>query len=127
MAISPIGYTPHFTGKAKTDKGNEYQTTNTGKIVGTTAGTLLGGAHLWRANKMFDKAFKHINEEISEIGPQDADEILKTGKKIGKGICIVGASIGALFFTVIGFFAGKVYDNKQNSKNADAADKDANV
>ena len=125
MAISPIGYTPHFTGTAKTDKGNEYQTTNTGKIVGTGVGAVLGGANIWRSNKLFKKSMDVIKETIKEVGDEDLSNACKGGKKVGKGFLIACATLGALLLTGIGFLAGKVFDNMQNEKSAKAADKNA--
>lgn len=133
MAISPIGYTPHFTGTAKTDKGNEYQTTNTGKIVGTSAGAVLGGANIWRTSKVYNKVFDKsmdavkdsLQDAMKEMGEGEASKLINTGKKFGKGFVIASAAIGALLLTGVGFFAGKVFDNKQNEKSAKAADKNA--
>lgn len=123
MAISPIGYTPNFTGTAKTDKGNEYQTTNTGKIVGTSVGAALGGANIWRSNKLFEKNIDILTKTFKEVGNEDLSKAHNSGKKIGKGFLIAGATLGALLITGVGLLAGKVYDNKQNEKRAEAADK----
>lgn len=123
MAISPIGYTPNFTGTAKTDKGNEYQTTNTGKIVGTSVGAALGAANIWRSNKLWEKNIDILNKTFKQVGNEDLSKALKGGKKIGKGFLIAGATLGALLITGVGLLAGKVYDNKQNEKRAEAADK----
>ena len=125
MAISPIGYAPHFTGTAKTAKGNEYQTTNTGKIVGTSVGATLGAANILRSIKLYDKFIKNIDNTFNEVGDADLTNALKHGNKIGKGFLIAGATIGALLITGVGFFAGKVYDNKQNGKLEKAADQAA--
>lgn len=126
MAISPVGFNPNFTAKAKTEKGNEYETCNTGKAVGTTAGAAIGALNVWRTSKVIDKVIDKATEEalkfIKEETSDGMDDIFKHGKKIGKTVSLVSAAIGGLLLTAVGFITGKVYDNIQNEKREKAAD-----
>ena len=136
MAIRPIGAVPNFTAKAKTEKGNEYETCNTGKIAGGTIGAALGSYNIWSTNKKINIALdqvkdfseqigNEIKEELSQADKQELNQAFTTGKKIGKGVAFTIAGISALILTGIGLLAGKLYDNKQNEKREKAADKAA--
>lgn len=132
MSIKPIGISPNFTGKAKTEKGNEYQTCNTGKFVGGGLGAALGGYNIFRTTKTIDQAMDQVKEFSEQIKDEikaaskeeifDLDRAFNKSKKISKNVAIVIASISALITTGIGVLAGKLYDNKQNEKREIAAD-----
>lgn len=133
MAIRPIGAVPNFTAKAKTEKGNEYETCNTGEIAGGTIGAALGSYNIWSTNKKINIALdqvkdfseqigNEIKEELSQADKQELNQAFTTGKKIGKGVAFTIAGISALILTGIGLLAGKIYDNKQNEKREKAAD-----
>ena len=133
MAIRPIGAVPNFTAKAKTEKGNEYETCNTWKIAGGTIGAALGSYNIWSTNKKINIALdqvkdfseqigNEIKEELSQVDKQELNQAFTTSKKIGKGVAFTIAGISALILTGIGLLAGKIYDNKQNEKREKAAD-----
>ena len=133
MAIRSIGTVPNFTAKVKTEKGNEYETCNTGKIVGGTVGAAFGSYNIWSTNKKINIALdqvkdfseqigNQIQEELSQTDKQELNKAFTKGKKIGKGVAFTIAGISALILTGIGLLAGKIYDNKQNEKREKAAD-----
>ena len=133
MAIRSIGTVPNFTAKVKTEKGTEYETCNTGKIVGGTVGAAFGSYNIWSTNKKINIALdqvkdfseqigNQIQEELSQTDKQELNKAFTKGKKIGKGVAFTIAGISALILTGIGLLAGKIYDNKQNEKREKAAD-----
>lgn len=125
MAIQPIGVQPNFTGKkAVTYKGNEYEKTNNGKLIGTGAGIALSGIMTTCTLKAFNKetvlqTLKNAYEGAKDALPQKSfDEYLKSMKKMSKVSCAVMSGLTVL----LGLGIGALVDKNKNENRAFKAD-----
>lgn len=124
MAIQSIGYQPNFTGKAKTFKGNEYEKTNNGKLIGTGAGVglsaIMSTIHYKNMNKESNIAkLKDVFENMKDGLPMKSfDEYLQYIKKISK----VSAAVMTVLTIGLGLGIGAIIDNKKNNSRAYKAD-----
>ena len=127
MAIQSIGFQPNFTGKAKTYKGNEYEKTNNGKLIGTGAGVVLSGVMGTLSLKNMNKDanitnLKNIYENMKDGLPYKSfDEYLASMKKLNK----IGAAVMTVITIALGLGIGAIIDNNKNNNRAYKADTDA--
>lgn len=124
MAIQSIGYQPNFTGKAQTYKGNEYEKTNNGKLIGTGAGVglsaIMGTINYKSLNKESNIAkLKDVFENLKDGLPMKSfDEYLQYIKKISK----VTTAVMTVLTIGLGLGIGAMIDNSKNNSRAYKAD-----
>lgn len=124
MAIQSIGYQPNFTGKAQTYKGNEYEKTNNGKLIGTGAGVglsaIMSTIHYKNMNKESNiEKLKNLFEKKKDNMPwKSFDEYLKSIKKISK----VTIAVMTVLTIGLGLGIGAMIDNSKNNSRAYKAD-----
>lgn len=124
MAIQSIGYQPNFTGKAQTYKGNEYEKTNNGKLIGAGAGVGLSAIMSTITYKSLNKKSNIANlkdgfEKMKDNMPwKSFDEYLKSIKKSSK----IATAVMTVLTIGLGLGIGAIIDNSKNNSRAYKAD-----
>lgn len=122
--IQTIGFQPNFTGKAVTYKGNEYEKTNNGKLIGAGAGAALSAVMVGKGIKnlkseTFQNALKDNFEAIKDTKPDKTlEQFVKTAKKASKIYLGVMTAITVL----LGLGIGALVDKNKNENRAFKAD-----
>jgi len=125
MAIQSIGSQPNFTGKkAVTYKGNEYEKTNNGKLIGAGAGATLSAVMVGRGiktlkSKTYQNALKDSFEMIKEAKPEmTLEQFVKRAKKVSK----IGMGVMTAITVLLGLGIGALVDKNKNENRAFKAD-----